>query len=70
MLFQQDPVKCVGRAGAGMEARNRLEWWGGHCTTPEQAVWGNQGADAGGDSASVLRTSLDLVYERGGWSIM
>lgn len=31
---------------------------------------GNQGADAGGDSASVLRISLDLVCERGGWSVM
>lgn len=59
-------MKCVGRAGA----QNRLEWWGGYFTTPEQVVQANQGADAGGDSASVLRISLDLVYERGGWSVM
>lgn len=55
-------MKCVGRAGAGVVR--------GHCTTPEQVVRGNQGADAGGDSASVLRISLDLVYERSGWSLM
>lgn len=55
-------MKCFGRAGAGVV--------GGHCSTPEQVVRGNQGADAGGDSASVLRISLDLVYERGGWSVM
>lgn len=62
--------ECAGRARAG---RGHGAGWGGeggHCTSPEQVVRGNQGADARGDSASVLRIRLDLLYERGGWSVM
>lgn len=43
---------------------------GGDGTAPEQVAGRNQGADAGGDSASVLRISLDLICGRGGWSVM